>query len=103
MEKESSRGLRLQVRRDLSCSVTHTRLPHQRARAPHCTRRSLFLVSAGRDPNHLFPSSRGGEASFNACLLRRTHQVMKSWPASVATVWPHFDAECCPILPAVGT
>lgn len=75
MEKESNRGLRLQVRPDLSCSVTHARLPHQRA--PQRTRGSLFLVSAGRDPNHLFPSSPGGEAFFNACLLRRTHQAAR--------------------------
>lgn len=104
MEKESNRGLRLQVRPDLSCSVTHARLPHQRA--PQRTRGSLFLVSAGRDPNHLFPSSPGGEAFFNACLLRRNPpgcQAMKSCPAGVATVSTHLDAESCPILPAVGT
>lgn len=82
---------------DLTCSVTHARLPH--GRAPHCARGSLFLVSAGRDPNHLFPSSPGGEAFFNACLLRRTHQAMKSCPASVATVRPHFDAQ---VLPSSG-
>lgn len=94
-------GLAIAGRRDLSCSVTHARLPHQRA--PQRTRGSLFLVSAGRDPNHLFPCSPGGEAFFNACLLRRTHQAMKSYAASVVTASPHLEAESCPILPAVGT
>lgn len=103
MEKESDRGLRLQARRDFDL-LCHT----HPSTAPESSTSSQRIAvpgfpPGGRDPNHLFPSSPGGEAFFNACLLRRTHQAMKSWPASVATVWPHLDAECCPILAAVGT
>lgn len=103
MEKESNRGLRLQVRPDLSSSVTHARLPHRKA--PQRTRGSLFLVfrRSRSQPTTYFQALQAGKLASNACLIRRTHQAMKSCPASVATASPHLEAESCPILPAVGT
>lgn len=84
-----------------SCSVTHTRLSRQGA--PLCTKGPPFLVPGSLRSQPLISGSRGGEPFFNACLLRRTHQVMKSCPASVATASPHLDAESVPAWSAVGT
>lgn len=104
MEKESNQGLAIAgpARLELLCYTRPSTAPesstaHQRIAVPGFRRsRSQPLISK---------LSRRG--SFLQCVPPPQNppgcQAMKSCPTSVATVWPHPDAESCPILPAVGT